>query len=281
MSVSVERELHDPDAAALVDPMLPRLFRLVRKYQQTWDTYTLQLVPVGGPQLVYKPGQFTMLDIFGVGEVPISMSGDAIRPGPLEYTIRDVGVVTHAIVTAPIGTTMGVRGPFGTSWDVTAGEGSDIVFVAGGCGLAPLRPALLEVEDHREQFGRVVLLYGARTKEDFLFGEDITRWSDACDIVVRQGVRAGLAELLAPPGALDAQRVRAFMCGPDVMMSLAADSLVEYGVPPAHVRMSLERNMKCGIGLCGHCQLRELFMCVDGAVVGYDVVAPLLSHREL
>jgi NAD(P)H-flavin reductase len=281
MSIPAERELSDLDTAELVDPMLPRRFRLVDTRQQTPDTYTLQLVPLGGPPLRYSPGQFTMLDVFGVGEVPISMSGDALFPGPLEYTIRDVGVITHAIVTSPIGTTMGVRGPFGTAWEVSQAEGCDIIFVAGGVGLAPLRPALLEVEDHRDRFGQVVLLYGARSSEDFLFVDDVARWSTRCDITTRQGVRAGLAELLAPPTALEAGRVRAFMCGPDVMMSLAADSLVEHGVPPANLRMSLERNMKCGVGLCGHCQLREMFMCVDGPVMGYDVVASLLAHKEL
>jgi NAD(P)H-flavin reductase len=281
MSIPVEWELSDLDVAELVDPMLPRRFRLVDNRPQTSDTYTLHLVPVSGPPLRYAPGQFTMLDIFGVGEVPISMSGDALKPGPLEYTIRDVGVITHAIVTSPMGTTMGVRGPFGTAWDVSGAEGCDIVFVAGGVGLAPLRPALLEVEDHRDRFGRVTLLHGARRREDFLFADDVTRWSETCDITARQGVRAGLAELLAPPTDLEAERVRAFMCGPDAMMGLAADSLIDYGVPPAGIRMSLERNMKCGVGLCGHCQLRELFMCIDGPVMGYDVVASLLAHREL
>jgi NAD(P)H-flavin reductase len=276
-------DLPGADPEAFDDPMLPRRFRLVRSWQQTADTYTLELEPAdGGPPLRYAAGQFTMLSVFGVGEVPISMSGDALAGGDLQYTIRDVGVITHAICTAPLGTVLGVRGPYGTSWDVTDGEGGDVVLVAGGCGLAPLRPAILELLAHRERYGAVVLLYGARTPADFLFADDITRWETEFGMSVHCGVRAGLTAVLAPgAGFVDPEHTLGLMCGPDVMMERAAVSLVAYGVPPRRVRMSLERNMKCGIGLCGHCQLRELFMCVDGPVVPFDLVSPLLSHTEL
>ncbi|GGC17463.1 FAD/NAD(P)-binding protein [Cellulomonas carbonis] len=276
-----------PEAA---DPMTPVPYRLERLRQDTRDTFTLELEPVAGPPLAYRAGQFTMLDAFGVGEVPISISGDPTRPGPLEHTIRDVGVVTHALVTAEEGAVLGVRGPFGTTWDVADGEGGDVVLVAGGIGLAPLRPALLELIGHRDRYGRVVLLYGARTPEDILFGDELRTWAVdhgvTVEVTVDNGQHAwrgkvGLVTHLVPRAGFDARNTLALVCGPEVMMRYAASALVDRGVPAGRVRLSMERSMKCGVGLCGHCQLRELFVCVDGPVLTYDRLAPLLTCREL
>ncbi|MBC7290587.1 MAG: FAD/NAD(P)-binding protein [Actinotalea sp.] len=272
------------------DPMRPVPYRVERLRQETRDTWTLELEPVGGAPLRYRAGQFTMLDAFGVGEVPISISGDPTRPGPLEHTIRDVGAVTHALVSAREGEVLGVRGPFGTTWDVTDGQGGDVVLVAGGIGLAPLRPALLELLAHRDRYGRVVLLYGARTPEDILFGEELRTWARdlgvAVDVTVDNGQHAwrgkvGLVTQLVPRAGFDARHTLALVCGPEVMMRYVAQALVDRGVPADRVRLSMERSMKCGIGLCGHCQLRELFVCVDGPVLSYDRLAPLLTCREL
>ncbi|WP_372592634.1 FAD/NAD(P)-binding protein [Actinotalea sp.] len=277
-------------AAPPTDAMLPSRYRIRRTRQDTRDVFTLELEPLDGPMLVYRPGQFTMLDAFGIGEVPISISGDPTRPGPLEHTIRDVGSVTHALVAAPVGAVLGVRGPFGTTWDVTDGAGGDIVFVAGGLGLPPLRPALLQVVAERERYGRVVLLYGARTPEDILFGDDLRRWARDHGIVVEVTVdngqhawqgKVGYVTQLVPRAGFDPHATLALVCGPETMMRPAAQALVARGVPAHRVRLSMERNMKCGIGLCGHCQLRELFLCVDGPVLGYDRLAPLLATREL
>jgi NAD(P)H-flavin reductase len=277
-------------ATGLIDPMLPHRYRIERTRQDTRDTYTLELEPVDGPTLVYAAGQFTMLDAFGVGEAPVSISGDPTRPGPLEHTIRDVGVVTHALITAPTGSLLGVRGPYGTSWDVSDGEGGDVVIVAGGIGLAPLRGAILELIAHRERYGRVVLLYGVRTPEDILFGDDLRTWAKDFGIVVEVTVdnsqyawrgRVGLVTQLVPRAGFDARPALALVCGPEVMMRYAAAALVSRGVREDRIRLSMERNMKCGVGLCGHCQLRELFVCVDGPVLPYDRLAPLMSTREL
>ena len=279
-----------PASGGPADPMLPRRFRISRTRQDTRDTFTLELVPVDGPALAYRAGQFTMLDAFGVGEAPISISGDPTRPGPLEHTIRDVGVVTHALITAPTGAVLGVRGPFGTTWDVADGQGGDVVFVAGGIGLAPLRPALLEVVAHRELYNRVVLLYGARTPEDILFGDELRTWAKDHGVVVELTVdngqhawrgRVGFVTQLVPRAGFDPQTTLALVCGPETMMGYVASSLVARGVPEHRVRLSMERNMKCGVGLCGHCQLRELFVCVDGPVLAYDRLIPLLASREL
>lgn len=279
-----------PASGACADPMLPRPFRVTGNRLDTRDTVTLSLEPVDGDPLAHAAGQFTMLHALGVGEVPISICGDPTRPGPLMHTIRDVGSVTHALVTAQPGTEVGVRGPFGTGWDVADGRGGDIVLVAGGIGLAPLRPALQEVVARRAEYGRVVLLYGARSPEDILFGEDLAHWAQRDRVVVEVTVdygppswtgRVGLVTSLVPRAGFDPAHAWALVCGPEVMMRSVATALLARGVPPDRIRLSLERNMKCGVGLCGHCQLRELFLCVDGPVLGYDRLAPLMDVREL
>ena len=264
------------------DPMLPRPFRVHRVHQDTRDTYTLILEPVDGEPLAYEPGQFTMLHAFGVGEAPISISGDPSRPDRIEHTIRNVGSVTAALVAAVPGTVLGVRGPFGTGWDVGEGRGGDVVVVAGGIGLAPLRPAILDLIAHRADYDRVVLLYGARTPEDILFTDDLRAWAERGGISVEVTVdngqhawrgRVGFVTQLVTRAGFDAVRALALVCGPEVMMRYAAQALSGRGVRPERLRLSMERNMKCGVGLCGHCQLRELFLCVDGPVLGYDRLA--------
>ena len=288
----VDRHLDTTGATAsvVVDPMRPRRYRIGHTRQDTRDTFTLKLEPVDGPPMRYGPGQFTMLDAFGVGEVPISISGDAAGDGPLEHTIRDVGVVTHALIAAPAGAVLGVRGPYGTAWDVASAAGGDVVFVVGGIGLAPLRPAILELIAHRDRYERVMLLYGVRTPEDILFGDELRTWAVDHGVVVEVTVdngqhawrgKVGLVTQLIPRAGFDPRNTTALVCGPEVMMRFAASALVDRGVREARIQMSMERNMKCGVGLCGHCQLRELFICVDGPVLTYDRLAPLLSTREL
>lgn len=274
----------------VVDPFLPRPFVVRRRRQDTRDTYTLELEPLDGAPMAFAAGQFTMMHAFGAGEVPISISGDPAQPGRLEHTIRDVGAVTRALVRATAGQVLGIRGPFGTGWDVSSGRGGDVVFVAGGIGLAPLRPAILEVCAQRADYGRVLLLYGARTPEDILFSDDLRHWATTHDIDVQVTVdngqhawrgRVGLVTQLIARGGFDATRTLALVCGPEVMMRYAAVALAERGVPKHRLRLSMERNMKCGVGLCGHCQLREFFLCVDGPVLTYDRLETLMSRAEL
>lgn len=277
-------------AAPRGDPFVPRPFVVRRHRQDTRDTWTLVLEPADGAPMPFAAGQFTMMQAFGAGEAPISISGDPARPEVLEHTIRNVGAVTRALVHAGPGTELGIRGPFGTGWEVSSGRGGDVVFVAGGIGLAPLRPAILEVCADRASYGRVLLLYGARTPEDILFGDDLRRWAadHAVDVQVTvdngqhawQG-RVGLVTQLVDRGGFDAVNTLALVCGPEVMMRYAAMALRARGVAPARLRLSMERNMKCGVGLCGHCQLREYFLCVDGPVLTYDVLEPLMSRAEL
>lgn len=270
--------------------MVPRPFEVTARRRDTRDTLTLELVARDGGPLAFAAGQFTMLSAFGVGEVPISISGDPAHPEVLQHTIRDVGGVTRSLVAAGPGTVLGVRGPFGIGWDVADGRGGDVLFVAGGIGLAPLRPAILEVCADRASYGRVGLLYGSRTPEDILFGADLRSWAADHDIVVKETVdagshawrgRVGLVTQLIGRAVFDWPHTLALVCGPEVMMRYAAHALLDRGVSAERVRLSMERNMKCGVGLCGHCQLRELFLCLDGPVLSYERLQPLMTCAEL
>lgn len=272
-----------------VGAMVPRLFRLADRRQDTPDTFTMMLEPTDGVPLEFNPGQFTMVSAFGVGEVPISVSSPAKVDGPLQHTVRDVGSVTHALAHTQVGDVVGIRGPYGTGWDVDDGAGADVVLVAGGIGLAPLRPAMLEVLSHRQRYGRVALLYGTRTPEDLLFTDELKRWENLgveVQVTVDYGTpswsgRVGLVTRLIARSGFDPRSALALVCGPEIMMRFTAMALIERGVSPDRVRVSLERNMRCGVGLCGHCQYRELFVCLDGPVLPYARVADLLGVREL
>ena len=276
--------------AATATGMVPRRFVVTATRRDTHDTHTLELAPLDGAPLRFTPGQFTMLLAFGVGEVPISVSGDPARPEVLQHTIRDVGSVSHALATAPPGAVLGVRGAFGTGWEAERGRGGDVVIVAGGIGLAPLRPAILQIAAAREDYGRVLVLYGARNPEEILYGDEQRVWAQEHDIdvevIVDSGAhawrgRVGLVTQLVDRARFDAANALALVCGPEVMMRHSARALVDRGMAPERVRLSMERNMKCGIGLCGHCQLRELFCCLDGPVFGYDRLAFLMTRAEL
>ena len=273
-----------------VHPMVPRRFVVEDSRQDTGDTWTLRLSAEDGGALAFDPGQFTMLQAFGVGEVPISISGDPAQPAVLQHTIRAVGSVSRALATAPPGAVLGVRGPFGTGWQVEHGRGGDVVFLTGGIGLAPLRPAVLQVCAARDDYGEVSVLYGARTPADLLYAEDLRAWADQHRIAVEVIVdasspawtgRVGLVTQLLGGARFDPDHTLALVCGPEVMMRHCAVALQDRGVAASRIRLSMERNMQCGIGLCGHCQLREHFLCVDGPVLPYDVLAPLIGQAEL
>ncbi len=269
--------------------MLPIPFVVERTQRETADTFTLELVPKGGGLFPFAPGQFDMLYVFGVGEVPISISGDPAFTQRLVHTTRAVGAVTRRMAALRRGDVLGVRGPLGTSWPVEEAAGSDVVVIAGGIGLAPLRPALYEVLAHRGRYGRVVLLYGARTPEDILYRRQLREWRGDFDLDVHVTVdraigewrgNVGVVTTLIPRLPFDPANAVAMVCGPETMMRYAVLELVRRGVPPAGIWLSLERNMKCGIGLCGHCQCGPKFVCRDGPVFGCVDVWDLMMRRE-
>ena len=276
------------DHATAPDAMVSRGFVVRERHQDTRDTATYVLEPSDGVPLTFSPGQFTMLGLMGVGEVPISISGDPASP-LLVHTLRDVGGVTHVLLRAQVGDVLEVRGPYGTGWDVGDARGADVLVVAGGIGLAPLRPALLALLAHRDRYRDVALLYGARSPDDRLYPDELEQWRERgidVECIVDHGTpgwpgRVGLVTTLLPGAGVDPAAVLALVCGPEVMIRHVARALVDLGAAPDRVRVSMERNMKCGVGLCGHCQLRELFVCTDGPVLPYSVVAPLLAVREV
>ncbi len=279
---------HAITPTAPVPPMRPSRYLVTARIPETYDTVTLLLRPVDDPIQVPRPGQFTMLYAFGVGEVPVSVSGIGEAPGHvLVQTIRAVGAATRALCAAVPGDMIGVRGPFGTDWRVSGADG-DMLIVAGGIGLAPLRPVVLAALAGRAQ-GRVVLLVGARSPGDVIFTRELEVWRRrGADVRVTVNYgdagwagRVGLVTGLIKDAIADPAETAAFVCGPEIMMRLSAQALVDAGVPARDIRVSLERNMRCGVAMCGHCQLGPLLVCRDGPVVSYAEAIPLLAIREL
>ncbi|MGZ6695083.1 MAG: FAD/NAD(P)-binding protein [Solirubrobacteraceae bacterium] len=270
-------------------PELPAPFRVAERLAETHDTWTLRLEPDGaGPGEPFAPGQFAMLYAFGAGAVPVSVSG-VHHGGALTHTVRSVGAVTAALCAARPGEVVGVRGPFGTAWPLAEAEGRDVVIVAGGIGLAPLRPVVRELVRRRADFGRVCVLYGGRSPYELLYTGELAEWR-AADVDVEVSVdaapagwrgRVGVVTRAIPGAAFDPDRTVAMMCGPEVMMRFASDALRDRGVPTEAIWLSLERSMSCGTGHCGHCQLGPLLICRDGPVVRLDVAEPLVRVPEL
>jgi NAD(P)H-flavin reductase len=268
--------------------MAPLPFRVTDRRRELRDTWTLELEPVAGDRLVPAPGQFTMLYAFGIGEVPISVSGDP--GGPLVHTVRAVGAVTQAICAAQPGAVLGVRGPFGNAWPVEAAAGADVVLVAGGIGLAPLRPAVLHILGRRGEYGDVALLYGSRTPADLLYRNELQRLRGRFDLQVDVTVdsaeeswrgKVGVVPKLVGTARFDPASTVAFVCGPEIMMHFTVRALVERGVPPDRIYLSMERNMRCGLGHCGHCQLGSTLICRDGPVYRHDELEQLMAVHEL
>lgn len=277
--------------AVAPDPLRPEPFEVRRVARETKDTFTLTLVPVDGSEpRPFAPGQFNMLYVFGMGEVPISISGDPDRPELLVHTIRAVGATTRALRKLKRGDKVGVRGPFGTPWPVDQAHGQDVVLVAGGIGLAPIRPAVYHVLRHRALYGRVVLLYGARTPHDILYAKELREWRGRFDAEVEVTVDRATIEWLGGVGVVtkliqrspfDPSSAMAMICGPEVMIRFASLALEKRGMTTASIHVSMERNMKCAVGVCGHCQLGPHFVCKDGPVFRYDRIEPLSGLREV
>ncbi len=270
-------------------PMVPAPFELLEKRRASGDTWTLELRARSGEPLSFAPGQFVMLSAAGSGEVPISISGDPGRPERLIHTVRAVGLATETICDAQPGQTLGVRGPFGTAWPVTSAEGADVVIAAGGIGLPPLRPAILAMLTNRQRYGRLVLLYGGRSPDQLLFTEELAEW-ETRGLEVHVTVdsagpewlgHVGVVTRLVPLAAIDPANTVAMSCGPEVMMRFLIAALAAVGLPASRTYVSMERNMQCGIGHCGHCQLGPTLVCRDGPVYCWEAVAPWLGIREL
>jgi NAD(P)H-flavin reductase len=265
--------------------------KVTERLQETHDTFTLRVEPppVRAKPYSFLPGQFNMLYVFGVGEVPISMSSDPEEAATVLHTIRAVGTVTNALGRLGPGDALGLRGPFGSSWPAALARDQDVVLVAGGIGLAPLRPFSYYLLRNRGDYRRLVLLYGARSPEDLLYVPELELWQARADFQVLTTVdralppwpgRVGLVTSLLADADFEPAKAVGVMCGPEIMMRFAIRELEERGVGHKRLFVSLERNMQCAVGFCGHCQFGPSFVCMDGPVFSYDRIRSFFNVRE-
>lgn len=273
------------------DPMLPQPYAVERVDKETPDTFSLLVRPHGNlTETAFLPGQFSMVSVFGVGELPISISGDPLQQKNLLYTVRSVGKATHALVSRLPGEEIGIRGPFGRGWPLEAAHGKDVLIVAGGIGLAPLRPVIYEVLQHRDLYGRLVVLYGARSPREVLYRSELRTWARQRETQFLTTVdygglnwhgHVGVVTTLLKYARLQPSQSVAMVCGPEIMMRFVTRDLEAQGMKREDIYVSMERNMKCGIGFCGHCQYGPHFICKDGPVFCYQHIRPLLDKYEL
>ncbi len=278
-------------AAAGRPAMQPVAARVASIIKETHDTFTLTIEPPeGDPVAYFQPGQFSMLYDFGVGELPISISGDPERREHLTYTIRSVGQVTYQLVTRKPGESIAIRGPFGSSWPMKEARGKSVLIIAGGIGLAPLRPAIYHVLRHRGDYNRLVVLYGGRSPRDLLYRKEFAAWgmlpdTQALCTVDYGGVSwrgyVGVVTTLLRHVRMQPTETIAMLCGPEIMMRYATRELESRGLPPSQIYLSMERNMKCAVGFCGHCQMGPYFVCKDGPVFPYTKMKPYMDLYEL
>ncbi|WP_405930156.1 FAD/NAD(P)-binding protein [Streptomyces sp. NBC_00827] len=266
---------------------LPVPYRVVGRRWETPDTNTIRLEPVGEELPPFVPGQFAMVHVFGRGEIPVSVSAIPAATGGLAFTVRSVGAVSDGLYESREGQVIGLRGPYGTGWEPEKAVGQDLVVVAGGIGLAPLRPLIRQAEADPKPYGRLNVLIGARSPADLMARSEVRHWQTAYTGVTvdRPDVDwdgdVGLVTALIGRARFAPDNSTAFICGPEPMIRATARELAAGGLPGDRIRVSLERNMRCATGHCGHCQLGPLLLCRDGPVVTWRQVEQLLSVREL
>lgn len=282
-----------PEPICGSETWIPVPARIEAIHRENFNTHTYRLQIVDTPirrQFQWQPGQFNMLYIPGVGEAAISISSDCETSGTLDHTIRTVGYFTRAMTRLGQGAVVGLRGPFGCGWPIDEIDGRDIVLLSGGIGLAPLRPMIYWLLNHRDRVGRVVLLYGCRTPEDRIYADELDQWTREADIDVLVTVDNATGEWNGPVGVVtnllkrvkvNAERTLVMVCGPRMLNRVAAWSFLQLHVPQDQVYVSLERNMNCGFGRCGHCQYGRHFVCRDGPVFRFADVADIFAKEEI
>jgi len=269
---------------------VPELYRVAAANRELPDLATIDIVPVSGDRPAFEAGQFNMLYVFGVGEIAISMSGDPTQDGAFVHTVRNVGLVSGAVTKLAPGDTIGVRGPFGKGWPVKEAEGSDIVILTSGLGLAPVRPAIYQILANRERYGRIAILVGYHSPSDIFFRSDLELWRQRLDVNIEVTVshagsgwrgNAGAVHALIPRVSFDPKETVAMLCASEVKMRYMAAALCDMGVSASKIFFTMERNMKCAAGLCGRCQFGPDFICKDGPVMTYERIEKILAIREV
>ncbi|HXX63556.1 MAG TPA: FAD/NAD(P)-binding protein [Bacteroidota bacterium] len=274
-----------------VDPLLVHPVTIKKVTWETDDTFTLDInLGEFAEGYSFRPGQFNMLYVFGLGEAAISISSDAAEPEALAHTIHRVGTVTTGLAHLKRGDMIGLRGPYGSSWPIDVARGKDVCIVAGGIGLAPLRPVMYALFRERKAFERIILLYGARSPLDLLYRVELEEWSKEHNVEVLVTVDRGDSSWKGHIGVvtnlftylkIDARATVAYVCGPETMMKYTIDELERRGLQESQIFLSMERNMKCAVGFCGHCQYGPEFICKDGPVFELPRIRPLLEKKEL
>jgi len=267
--------------------VIPRCLRIEERREETPDTFTLKFSREPGPAADFAPGQFNMLYAFGAGEVAISVSGSAAADS-LVHTIRSHGLVTRALKRLRAGDYLGVRGPFGRGWPLQKARGKTLLVIAGGLGLAPLRPVVYSLLEGKLRPASMQLFYGARRPQEMLYRSELDGWSRSFDLVTTvdhaAGDWSGRVGVITEPlksAPLQSDQTVAFVCGPEIMMRFCIQVLLGRGLAPADIYLSMERNMKCAVGLCGHCQWGPNFVCKDGPVFCYADIQHWFGIRAL
>jgi sulfite reductase subunit B len=273
--------------AAQVQPTsiyLPSLAEIVRTEQLTKMEKLFEIKLQNNQELGHQPGQFVEVSLFGIGEAPISVSSSPTQKGSFELAVRAVGNVTKTLHTLNRGATLGIRGPFGKGFPIEEMKGKDILFVAGGIGLVPLRSLINYVLDNRSHFGRVFVLFGAKTPAEQLFLDELAKWRQSKDMEYWETVdrsdgqwkgNVGVITTLFPKITVDPQKTIAVIVGPPIMYRFAILEAQVKGIPDDQIIVSLERRMKCGVGKCGHCQINHIYVCQEGPVFSYAKIKDL------
>ncbi len=278
--------------AVASEPMLPRPARILSVKPEAYDVATYALAfrdPADASGFSFHPGQFNMVYVPGFGESAISIASDPATPGVLEHTVRFAGVVTRGLERLKAGETVGLRGPFGSRWPLEAARGKDLLIVSGGIGLPPLRPVIHTVLRHRETFGRVLLLYGGRTPHELLYTGEFEKWQQGgieMEVSVDRAEEhwkglVGVVPMAFYRIRLDAKKTIVFTCGPEIMMQFVIYESLARRIPKKNIYLSMERNMKCAVGFCGHCQYGPNFICKQGPIFSYAALEPFWGKEEL
>ena len=273
-------------AAAPKNIYVPEIAELVRVEKMTALETLFEVRLPGGRDLGHQPGQFVQVSLFGIGEAPISISSSPLAKGSFELVVREVGNLTSALHRLKVGDKIGIRGPFGKGFDMDGLAGKDVLFVAGGIGLFPLRSLINSLihAGSRKKFGRVIVLYGVKSPAEFTFNEERRSWETRPDVEYHVTVdratsgwpgHVGVITTLMPDLTLDLSNTVAVICGPPVMYKFAILALRSKGLRDEQIFVSLERKMKCGVGKCGHCQINNVYVCQEGPVFNYAAIKDL------
>jgi sulfhydrogenase subunit gamma (sulfur reductase) len=269
------------DGQKIINPFLPHVAEVVGVRQETGDIRTLALRFRQGIDFDFVPGQFVEVSVFGVGEIPLGLASSPTRREKIEVSVKRIGSVTNEIHKLTPGDTLGVRGPYGNGWPVERLHGRDVVIIGGGIGLSPLRSLIDYMLDNRDDFGKMKILYGARTQDDLVYKRLIEEWGRHRDTEVHCTVdigtpgwtgHVGVVTALFDQANISTENTMVITCGPPIMIKFVTMGLEKMGFSDEDIITSMEKMMKCGVGKCGHCNLGSKYVCLDG---------PVFTHREL